>query len=529
MKIIRFLYRQMNLNTTGKHRARIRKTLVHSLRILTEKKSGPEWDESLSGGNLLWFQNKCRPLDDYTPEQKQVVFDTIVPPKQITNMSRVKTKRRQYKAKIQNAIKVERMHGHDDAADLLWDLIGISDDVHIKEIKLAEFEMMTMNRHKQRIEMVKTFIKAHNKLIDSRPNKNATYVQEGILKIPHRWQVGSDIVSPQDFIDFTNAFLTHHFPNYPIHALVVHTDEREKKELTGAHCHYFLSGQETVFGNWDLLKTQVEVVNQYQREKNKRLAAVAEATGEVSAKTNIEDEEAAGADSEGEAEEELLPENCILTLEQSAIHGERFQRMFFDFVNDNLLNDKGLNAEIAPESERKSEERKILNRDAKKTKSERPYNYATRSIELKEKRLAHIQNQIVEQHQELENVQLNIDRQKIQGQQELDAKQVAKDSLTNDVKQLETEIENKLETKFVNYLSELCSAIYARTKALNKGNDALAAKFAKNIVTKIHGASTPELEQACIQVLNIAGDDVLLNEYDSSNDTSPNEVSPEVV
>ncbi len=529
MKIIHFLYRQMNLNTTGPDRRKTIATLIHSLRMPKEKKSGPEWDDSLSSGNLLWFEGECCPLDDYTPEQKKVVLDTIVPQKQITNMARIKTQRRQYKAKIIKAIAVERKHGHDDAAELLWEISVTSDDAYIDESKVAALEMMTMNRHPQRMVMVNKFAKAHNKLVTTRPTRNTTFLQEGILKIPHRWEVGSDVVSPQDFINFTKMFLTHHFPNYPIKALVVHTDERDKNESTGTHCHYFLSGQETFFGNWDLLKTQIEVVNQYQDEKNKRLAEEVKIAGEVKEKVNAVEEEDAGTDSEVEDENALLPENCILTQAQMVVHGERLQQMFFDFVNSNLLNARGLHAEIAPESERKSQERKIMNRYSKNPKSERPYNYATRCIELEEKRLAHIQNQIEEQHQEFENNQLNIDRQKIRGQQELDAIQVAKDGLTNDAKQLETDIGNILETKFVNYLSQLCSAIYARTKVLNKGNDALAAKFAKNIVTKIHGASTPELEQACIQVLNIAGDDVLLNEYDSSNDTSLSEVSPDAV
>ncbi|WP_299018479.1 hypothetical protein [uncultured Photobacterium sp.] len=363
MKTIHAFYRQFNPDTTAKGVALILKTLCHTLRILTKKVKPPEWDESLAKENSLWFNGKTAPLDDYNLEQKQAILAAIMPASKVKNQAKLKTRRRQLKGKIKSAMEVERQKGHEDAAELLWELWTTADNCPIPAGKVAQLDMKTLARHQQKMGSVRKFVAVHNKLIGARPNQNATYLQEGIIKIPHRWKVDNKTITPQDWLDFTEKFLTHYFPKYPIHAMAVHADERLKNEETGTHCHYFLSGQDSVFGNWDLLKTQIEVVNQYVREQNKLRAA------------------------RNEKEEKLLPENCVLTQEQMVLHGERLQAMFRDFINEHLLHKRGLHAVLAPETERQSEERKKGNRQLKMPKSKRSHNYATRKCELEEKRL----------------------------------------------------------------------------------------------------------------------------------------------
>ncbi|MCW8329078.1 hypothetical protein MD588_09695 [Photobacterium sp. SDRW27] len=363
MKTIHVLYRHFNPDTTAKGVAIMSNSLGHTLRIPSKKVKAPEWDESLAKENLLWFNGITAPLDDYNLEQKQAILEAIMPARKVKNQARLKTQRRQLKAKIKKAMKVERQKGHEDVAELLWELWTTPDDCHIPAGKVAQLDMKTMARHQQKMGTIRKFVDVHNKLTGARPNQNATYLQEGIIKIPHRWNVDNKTITPQDWLDFTEKFLTHYFPKYHIHAMAVHADERLKNEETGTHCHYFLSGKDRVFGNWDLLKTQIEVVNQYTREQNKLRAA------------------------RNEKEEKLLPENCVLTQAQMVLHGERLQAMFRDFINEHLLHKRGFHAEIAPETERQSEECKKMNRQVKMPKSKRSHNYATRKCELEEKRL----------------------------------------------------------------------------------------------------------------------------------------------
>lgn len=397
MRTIRTFYRQFNINTTSAGVAKILKTLRHSLRIPSpHNNKSIEWDEALSSGNLLWFNGNTAPMESYSLAQRQTIFDAIAPKPKVKNQSRLKEQRRQLKHKVKNAYATERKNGNDVAADILWDIFHKDVDVPISELLITRLDnMTTMARHTQKMKTLKKFARVHNKLVETRPNQNATYLQEGIFKIPHKWNVDDSVITPEEWINFTKDCLTHFFPKYPIHALVVHCDERLKDEYTGTHCHYFLSGQDSMFGNWDILKTQIEVVNEYIREQNK-----------------LHEER-------GEELEVLLPENCVLTQEQSAIHGERLQRMFLDYINQHLLNERGLHSEVSSEEERSSPEWKEMNRQAPSAKLKRKFNYLSRQIEEMERQLDRIKSEFERESESLELVkqkkrQLNSERAEAQ-------------------------------------------------------------------------------------------------------------------
>lgn len=383
MRTIRTFYRQFNINTTSAGVAKILKTLRHSLRIPSpHNNKSIEWDEALSSGNLLWFNGNTAPMESYSLAQRQTIFDAIAPKPKVKNQSRLKEQRRQLKHKVKNAYATERKNGNDVAADILWDIFHKDVDVPISELLITRLDnMTTMARHTQKMKTLKKFARVHNQLVETRPNQNATYLQEGIFKIPHKWNVDDSVITPEEWINFTKDCLTHFFPKYPIHALVVHCDERLKNEYTGTHCHYFLSGRDSMFGNWDILKTQIEVVNEYMRGQNKLHEA------------------------RGEEPEALLPENCVLTREQSAIHGERLQRMFLDHINQHLLNERGLHSEISTDEERSTPERKLMNRQASLAKSERDFNYMSRQIEEKQNELNHLINELTLEAESIELIQ----------------------------------------------------------------------------------------------------------------------------
>ncbi|WP_440888118.1 hypothetical protein [Vibrio sp. WZ-1] len=382
MKTIRLFYRHFNINTTRGGIAKLLKTLRHSLRILHRDNSKKlEWDESLSSGNLIWANGMTKHLDDYSLEERQTIFDGIIPRAKLKNESRLKDQRRQLRHKVKKMCDTERKSGNEHAAYLLEMIYLQGHNKKVPETPISHLESLTppMARHKQKMKTVRKFARLHNQLVGAKPNVNSTYLQEGIFKIPHRWEVDDNTITPEEWLEYTKGCLKHFFPNYPIHALVVHVDERLKNELTGAHCHYFLSGQDSVFGNWDLLKTQIEVVNQFIDSKNRSLI---EQKKELEKQGKFEESEKL------EDLEELLPENCILTREQSAIHGERLQRMFYEHINQHFLNPKGLHAKVSSEEERKTLEYKQMAKQARSAKSEREYNYESRLVEeLKKERL----------------------------------------------------------------------------------------------------------------------------------------------
>lgn len=78
----------------------------------------------------------------------------------------------------------------------------------------------------------------------------------------------------------------------------------------------------------------------------------------------------------------FFPENGKLTREESQDYGRFFQKMVKDFANKHLFHAKGLNVIFAPETERQSDRRKEMNREATLPKSERSYNYHTHQLEL---------------------------------------------------------------------------------------------------------------------------------------------------
>lgn len=376
MKTIRALYRQFNLNATASGKAKMKKSLVHSLRLMVSEQK-PEWDTSLSAGNLLWYKDEIVTLDSVSLEQREAILHATLPPPMPHNRSQKKSQLRKLKHKLKKYSKGEREKGHLEASGLLENLWYTGpQDVIDEQHYLNHFMPVEMMRKNQKLDLIRKFIALHNELSVSQPNSNATYLQEGIIKIPHRWGIGLDVISANEWLEFTEQFLTYYFPAYPIHFMAAHVDERLKNESTGTHCHYFLLGRDSNFGNWDILKTQIEVVNEYIRKKNQ----------------------------EPEHDEELLPENCVLNREQMALHGEHLQSMFRDFINEHFLHERELHVERAPESERRSEERKQMNREAKLAKSERSFNYQARLVEEQEKQLALLQAEVSKQRNKLKEL-----------------------------------------------------------------------------------------------------------------------------
>ncbi|WP_244499025.1 hypothetical protein [Vibrio atlanticus] len=361
----------------------------------------------MSANNLIWCNGRLSQLDTWSEETRMELLYRIAPVPRIHNQKKLQTQHRQYKNKMKTAIASETKKGNREAAEFLQAVLDT--EGHVSYSKIAKFGKLNMQRKRQRIKMLETYLNAHNQ-VHRRAPTNSVYLQEGIFKVPHQWQVGSDTVSLKEYIELTRKFLTYHFPQYPIEAIIGHDDERSVEQDTGCHPHYFLSGRNSETGEFDLHKRQIQVVNEYIH----RVYSV----------------------------KNFFPKNGKLTREESQDFGRFFQKMVKDFANEHLFHAKGLNVVFAPETERRSKRRKKMNREARIPKTERSHNYHTHQLEL-------IQDKIeltVKKHESLLGEQAKVEQQLVQltedtaqAQVQLSQLQVERDIMQVEVSDLKVE------------------------------------------------------------------------------------------
>ena len=356
MKTIHIYHATYNYLATSSGVATLRSSVMHNLR-LESKSSAPQWHRELTHLNLIWQDRKVQPLEALSRKERKAIVDELVPKPAKRERKRWLKARSAYKHKLKKAAAEERKYAqrydnptHNEAADILDMIWQFSTDSEIGMNWYRALDALTLRRKRQRLNAVSKFIHAHNQLIDEKPTKNVTHLQEGVIKIPSEWQVTHHDITPQEWFDFTERFLTTYFPQYGIKLMVVHDDEREIDEQTGMHIHYYLGGQNGMFGHWDLIKSQIEAVNAYTREANEQ----------------------------AEHPATLLRENCKLTREEMTVYGERYQSMFYDFFNKQLAHHKGLNARCKAKEETQTPEHQEMLRQAKLPKAQRDYQFATR-------------------------------------------------------------------------------------------------------------------------------------------------------
>ncbi|MEZ8106031.1 hypothetical protein [Vibrio cortegadensis] len=349
-RIIRLFHRHINFNSTSSKSKSCVQSLKHSLRIspASESVKQLEWNPDLTGNNFLYQGGKLYNLDKQLNDvQKWKVLLDIAPRPKIKNHTKHQTQHRQYRKKLKDAAKAERKRGNELAAVCLERIVA--EKGMIKRMHIQDIHQVGFSRYNQRIGAIRKYVLAHNKLCSYPPSANNTVVQEGIFKIPHRWNVTADDISLKEYILVTNTFLENYFPEHPIKAILGHDDERDKSEKTGLHTHYFLSGQNSNTGEYDLRKRQIVVVNEYLAKRG--------------------------------LESEQLPSNKDLTRQQTRVFGHYWQCLVQDFMNTELLNPKGLHAEFTDETEKKTEQYQYMIRQSKLPKSQRDFNHHTRLIE----------------------------------------------------------------------------------------------------------------------------------------------------
>lgn len=495
MKAIRMFYRRLNFNSTSSQRSKCESSLMHSLRLRNKAHNKMQWREELADENKIWVADQYYPLSSFTDDDKQELLYHIAPKTPVINKRKHQSNRRKYKLKIKKSVNAEYEKGNTMAAEFLEDILAIEDSQHISYSKIEAFKALKMTRKKQRVKMLETYIEAHNCLGNKSYSDNNVYVQEGLFKFPVQWGIDTSIVTKHDYIDVVKSFLDKHFSDYPIECIVCHHDEREIDEDLGAHSHYFLSGRNKKTGTYDLHKFQVKVVNEYIKKE-----------GELFDK---------------------LPSDSKLNRKQSQVFGEYFQRMFYEHVNETLLLRKGFKAVIADETERKSEERKKINREAKLPKSLRSHNLSTRSKELALKRLRKLQEKITEQQERLSSVGENIAAKKALLNSKVNQLQEAAELLDYFTKQAKeySEVVKQQEIKFhdlldktermnpqlSNEIADICKKIYLSIATRDNGLDRKAAAYIEQVLTAYQGLIPSSLNDICIAAAKILNDELLIS------------------
>jgi len=363
MKQVSMLYKRLNFNSTSESRFKLKASLKHSLRIVDghnalEKEGGLQWDESRTDSNLVFINNELKVFENFSLEDREKFLDDCFAPPQPKNKSALIKNYSAYKIKLENAIDKET----NSEAKAIYQ--SVRDFPKSEEFDVTVFieqlSVMDIVRKNQRIGMIQKFADAHNSLLNT-IDKKRTYIQEGLFKFPkpknnEKFELTNEL-NDEDYIFHMRNFLTKNFQDYDIKAIFAHRDEHK------IHSHYFLSGVNNKTNELDLHKREIEVVNNYIATLN-------------------------GIDLEAE----LIPEHKKLNHAERQRFARYFQRFFYDFTNENLLLEKGIQATIASEAERKSDIAIDRNLENRLPIGLRTHNFATLKAEMAEERALEAEN-----------------------------------------------------------------------------------------------------------------------------------------
>ena len=492
-------------NFTGTNRSKARSSLQHSLRLAIESTKETEWNTSLSNENFIQINGEngeILSLDKLTKADKKALIDDILSGEQpAKDRKKMMTNRSSYLHKIKSAIESETKNGNLEAVSLLEKLRDTPQNAPISPTIINNFDDVTMSRKSQKMKMISLYFQAHNSLIGDLGTRNKTFMQEAIIKFPHKWGVDEDDLSRDDHMSYLQGFYKRNFPDYPVKMVAYHHDERTDTEKTGAHAHTFISARNEKTGEYDLIRAQVKFVNEYI-ELN-------------------------------EPDEPAFPLERAMKYAENQRFGSIFQKIMYKDVAANLLKDKEIQLTMSPEQERRSELRKRMKEESRLPKSQRIHSHLTRMNELelaaKDKivtvshELKHVldekeiaQNAILAMEEEVtlakKKIHIIIDDAKIElvdlqkQHQELQHKNSkAEDSIKT--KQLEVAKLNRqkinLEKISIVPLAEIIKTIFYRVelilKKVDKEADKTTAKILKNF-EKIDSTITKKLIVAAAMV-----------------------------
>ena len=362
MKMIHIFFSVLNFTYSNVDRKKLQKSLSHSLRLSSEQDKSSQWYEELAQSNILTRHGNTVVLNSLDQNERSELLNNLLPDPKVAKREVKLRQRAESKRKLKNGIASERKNGNHEAADLFQDWLNFPDDQAIppRYWHRVAARPPVMWGKKQRMRMLAEYHDLHNMLCGAEPRINQTYLQEVVFTIPRRWEIGTNIMPLQMYIDIVSSFYRHYFPDYEIKLGLGHHDERRQHVSTGAHCHLYISTLNQRTQKRDLLKQQYNEAVKFQR-----------LFGPVHWTSALPVEE---------KEKGRKYKNALF----------EFDRMFYAFINNYYLNTLGLNAEFSPEVERRSQQRKLMNIQASLPKSQRSFNLESMVREELEKERAEL-------------------------------------------------------------------------------------------------------------------------------------------
>jgi hypothetical protein len=442
----------------------------------------PEWNEELTQNNLIALPaGNIVALDSLSDEQKHSLKERLLGPEK----GRSDEKRRKVKSKAKNKLNKWVTGGVllGEAAEFIVQVLSSKATIDISQA-LNTFESFDMTRKDQRVKQLFNYLETHNRLIPVPQTRNATRFQEVLFKIPAVNNISAEQISHLDMMGGLKQFISSHYPDYPIEMMILHDDERLTNENHVGHVHAYISGMNSVTGNYDLRVAQIKRINVYLRENGQS--------------------------------DECLNESGRMTKKQSSKITYHMQRMFNDYINKHLFEPRNLHAEFKNQSLEDKEQRLRMNKEARLSKSSRDFQFATRAIEQAEeaeaaliqtKQMLHATNiQLTNMKQELEKRELLL---------------IAMDKNINQREGLLAAIEGR-EKAVASIVFSMLNELASRTFFRVQKQPELAKKFFTPIVYKFTEYLPAFLQPAFQRLVTVLEDKELVNKLAENNNDELN-------
>lgn len=254
------IYRNANYQS----RAKCAKSLSHSLRIKTNAFKQNEWAEDLTDSSWIFTPNdpEGRQINSISEEEKKAFIDDVLDHEFSENSAspKVKSDFAKYRYKFEQKI----INSGGEIAKQLNAIYEERPEDYRERIEAIE----GLKRKGQLTKMIDKYMTLA-KQVESTSDERKSKVHEAFFKFPHQHGVKPD---PRRMAECMRSFYETHAPDYGIRLLVVHDDEREKNQATGAHPHIFVSTLNERTGERDLAKQLRREANKYLQENPTEVA-----------------------------------------------------------------------------------------------------------------------------------------------------------------------------------------------------------------------------------------------------------------
>lgn len=275
LKNTTMLWKRMNYSAqTGRVNrtaglSQLKTSLNHSLRTVMKREL--EFNQALANRNYIILDNKIVQLDKLSIEQRQKIVNDILGDihddiSAHRDITQLKDDRAKYAYKLKKILS--KADEPDVLKNLIKDVLEAKDSLSPSLVNSVD--SMSVKRAYDKKSALGKYISLHNEIVSANNNslhKSKTVIQECFFKFPARNNVSE--VKPADYLKMIHGFHRKNFPEYPIKACVFHGDEVLSKDQinNGVHPHIFISGKNSKTGQYDLVKTQLDLVNRYLKSK----------------------------------------------------------------------------------------------------------------------------------------------------------------------------------------------------------------------------------------------------------------------